>query len=131
MSRKGVWALAALVVLAALSTSMVALAGNEGSGPSVRGEPVGDACTEGGPGTASEDGQEVAQGCHDTCRREYQQCLERAKADYEKLLEDCRRIDDPMGRAACFKASAEAYQEMIKACKAAFEACLEACGRGR
>jgi hypothetical protein len=121
----------ALVVLAALSTSMVALAGNEGPGTSVRGESDGTACTDGGVGTASDVGSEVAQGCQDDCRREYQQCLQRAKADYEKLLEDCRKIDDPKERAACFKASAEAYQEMIKACKAAFDACLEACGRGR
>jgi len=129
MSRKGVWALAALVVLTALSTSIVAMAGNEGSGPSVRNEPTADVCAGGGPGTAAEDLPGTT-ACWDDCRRDYQQCLQRAKADYEKLLEDCRKIDDPKERAACFKASAEAYQEMIKACKAAYDACLEACGRG-
>jgi len=124
MTRKWGRVLSVLLLLAALSTAVVAWAGNA---QPVRAGTDDASCADDGPGVEPTQDK----GCRDACQRDYEKCLQAAKVDYEKLLEDCRGMPDPVQRAACFKASAEAYQEMIKACKAAFEACLEACGRGR
>jgi len=134
MASKYVRMLSGLVALVALSTAMVGLAGNV---PAERASAGEDTCAAGGSGsepglTGSADDPDLTQkGCED-CKKKYQECLETARQDYNQLLEECRRDfkDNPMGRAACFKAAAEAYQAMVAACKAAFEACIDACKGG-
>ena len=123
MNRKWGKLLSVLLFMAVLSTASVAWAG------SVR--PVQAGADE---GVCSSDGPDAeprgeGRGCRDACLQSYEQCLQTAKKDYEKLLEDCRGLPHPTERAGCFKAAAEAYTAMIQACKAAHEACMETCGR--
>lgn len=68
--------------------------------------------------------------CERECAANLQACQEQARAEYDRLRQQCMSIPDPNDQAACMARAAEAYKAMLEGCQSEYQVCLQICRGG-